>query len=200
MQRASNGSAAKVDRRTLKTKKAIRAAFVALLSQKDIGEITITEIADTADINRKTFYNYYKDIRQIVDEVEDEIVRRVGNELEQEEPHSYARYPYRIFKSLTAAVSENLDFYEHLMNLDRCAGLASKLIEAAKVKLKGSLASLGEAAAQPMDLILEYTISGAVAVYQSWFSSGRKQSIEDISRTVGVMALSGLNGLMDANQ
>ena len=50
----------KLDRRVIKTKKAIRNAFAKLISEKDINKITIKDIADTADINRKTFYNYYR--------------------------------------------------------------------------------------------------------------------------------------------
>ena len=49
----------KTDRRVLKTKRAIYNAFVELLSEKEINHITITDISKKADINRKTFYNYY---------------------------------------------------------------------------------------------------------------------------------------------
>ena len=52
----------KTDLRVIKTKKAIRNAFAELLSEKDIQKITIKDIADTAVINRKTFYNYPKDL------------------------------------------------------------------------------------------------------------------------------------------
>lgn len=45
----------KGNRRVMKTHKAIHKAFAVLLTQKDINEITIKDIADTADINRKTF-------------------------------------------------------------------------------------------------------------------------------------------------
>lgn len=43
----------KVDRRIAKTKKAIYRAFAQLLSEKNINDITIKDIADRADINRK---------------------------------------------------------------------------------------------------------------------------------------------------
>ena len=52
----------KLDRRTAKTKKAIAIALAKLLSEKEINKITITDIAKEADINRKTFYNYYSSV------------------------------------------------------------------------------------------------------------------------------------------
>ena len=48
----------KQDRRVVKTKRAIRNALVQLLSEKELDQITVKELADRADINRKTFYNY----------------------------------------------------------------------------------------------------------------------------------------------
>lgn len=41
----------KIDRRVLKTKRAIYNAFVELLSEKEINHITITDISKKADIN-----------------------------------------------------------------------------------------------------------------------------------------------------
>ncbi len=63
-----------VDRRVLKTKRAIRNAFAKLMVEKDINDITIMELADTADINRKTFYNYYSGVYQVVEDIERDIL------------------------------------------------------------------------------------------------------------------------------
>lgn len=50
-------TAHKPDRRVARTKKAIKNAFAELMSEKEISEITVKDIAETADVNRKTFYN-----------------------------------------------------------------------------------------------------------------------------------------------
>ena len=44
------------DRRITKTRKAIYAAFLQLLNQKDYESITVQEIIDLADVGRSTFY------------------------------------------------------------------------------------------------------------------------------------------------
>ena len=63
----------KVDIRVIKTKKALREAVLQLLGDKTIDEISITELAEVAQINRKTFYNYYQHPYQILDELETEL-------------------------------------------------------------------------------------------------------------------------------
>ena len=68
----------KLDRRVIKTKKAIYRAFAQLLLEKDINDITIKDVADRADINRKTFYNYYGGIYDLTGEIENKILEKAG--------------------------------------------------------------------------------------------------------------------------
>lgn len=59
------------DRRIRKTKKALRAALVRLLSKESIAEITIKELTDEADVHRGTFYHHYRDAFDLKEQVED---------------------------------------------------------------------------------------------------------------------------------
>ena len=43
------------DRRVQRTQKNIRNALSSLLSEKELSQITVKELSDKADINRKTF-------------------------------------------------------------------------------------------------------------------------------------------------
>ncbi|WP_187768227.1 TetR/AcrR family transcriptional regulator [Paenibacillus sp. PL91] len=51
----------KVDRRILKSQEAIKKAVVELMSEKDFDDITMQEISDRANVNRKTIYLHYND-------------------------------------------------------------------------------------------------------------------------------------------
>lgn len=52
-----------------RTDKMIRDAFIALLKQKDFKNITVTEIAQKAMINRQTFYCHYSDKYDLADQL-----------------------------------------------------------------------------------------------------------------------------------
>lgn len=60
------------NRRTIYTKNSIREAFLILLTQKDLEKITVKEITQLADINRGTFYKYYKDAFDLLQKIEEE--------------------------------------------------------------------------------------------------------------------------------
>ncbi|MGN0334101.1 MAG: TetR/AcrR family transcriptional regulator [Lachnospiraceae bacterium] len=63
-----------MDLRVKRTKKNIRDAFLTLRSKKDLEKITVTELADLAGINKATFYLHYKDIYDLSERIEDELI------------------------------------------------------------------------------------------------------------------------------
>ncbi|MBE5965816.1 MAG: TetR family transcriptional regulator [Lachnospiraceae bacterium] len=187
----------KTDRRIIKTKKAIRNAFAELLSKMDIDEITITDIAETADINRKTFYNHYTGIYQLIDEIENEIISAFDDALRGVDFKNIRNNPYEIFKKLTTIINSDLDFYSHLMKTDFNTRLVSKIIQTLKLHVKKSFSDQITIDEKTLDLIIDYAASGMITVYQNWFNSGRTQSIEEISQSIRVMTFSGIYGILD---
>lgn len=62
------------------TKKAIRDAFVKLLNEKTLNQITVKDIVETCGVNRNTFYYYYEDIPQLLESVINEDAERIIRE------------------------------------------------------------------------------------------------------------------------
>ena len=52
------------DLRIVKTIEGVKAAFEALICEKDYEKITVKELCDRARINKKTFYHYYEDLKK----------------------------------------------------------------------------------------------------------------------------------------
>ena len=187
----------RTDPRTRKTKRAIRNAFAKLLSEKEIKDITVRDVAELAEINRKTFYRYYSGIYQVVDEIENEIVRSYEQILGEIDFRQDIEKPYRIIEHLTATISTDLDFYGCLLSMRGNVSLVSKISEMLKAKTMETLLLLHVSIdANAADIMLEYAISGMVAVYQHWFNTGRRESIELLSETLSALAFSGINGIM----
>ena len=187
----------KTDLRVIKTKKAIRDAFAELLSEKDIHKITITDIADTAVINRKTFYNYYAGVYAVVDEIENEIIMAFNEALQDVDFKLLLREPYEIFKKLTSIINSDFNFYSHLMKMDNNMSLISKIILALEFNVKKSFSEQISINKSTLDLVFDYAVAGMITVYQKWFNSSRTQSIEEISKSLSIIIFSGVNGLLD---
>ena len=57
-----------MDKRIIKTKKVIYSSLNKILLKKEIGDISITELCESAQISRKTFYLHYSSIYDVIDE------------------------------------------------------------------------------------------------------------------------------------
>ena len=66
-----------MDIRIEKTKTAIHNTFLELRSKKPLEKITIKELCEKAQINKSTFYSHYKDIYDLSDQLETDVVASV---------------------------------------------------------------------------------------------------------------------------
>lgn len=187
----------KIDSRTRKTKRAIRNAFAKLLTEKEIDEITVREISEFAEINRKTFYRYYGGIYQVIDEIENEVVSAFESVLQDTDLKNILEHPYQIFENLTAIINSDLDFYGYLLSMQNNVSLVSKVTSMIKEKTKQAMIEQLEIEGQLADVILECAITGMISVYQKWFLSGRRDSLEIISDTISIMSFHGVSGVLE---
>ena len=186
-----------IDRRVVKTKRAIKEAFAKLLTQKDINDITISDIAAEANINRKTFYNYYDGIYEVVGEIEDDIVRLIDKEVTGIGFQNSLQSPYLIFEKLTKVINTDTDFFGYLLGMNANVSLESKIADLLKSKFKMFVLQDVEISELRLNLMTEFIISGMVAVYRRWFNSDRSEPIETISEEMKLLAFEGINGFMD---
>lgn len=186
------------DRRCVKTKKAIKNALASLMIEKDITQITIKDIADVADINRKTFYSHYVSIFDILDEIENEIVTSL-NSIVKNMDFSKGRYDtYSVFEKLTGLIYEDFDFYKYLLQSKTYSNLANKIKTVLKETITNILLTDMKVNKNTLSMAVEFIAAGTISVYQQWLGSDRSQSLEDVSRTIGVLTFNGFNNIVDA--
>lgn len=186
----------KPDRRVLKTKRAIRNALAQLLVEKELDEITVKDVADTADINRKTFYNYYTGIHQVIDEIESGIVFTFDQAIREVGARRDIKNPYVFFEKITAILNQDLDFYSHLFRMRGNLSLSYKITTLLKKKILESFLQEHSCDPQEGEIFVEYAVWGMMAVYESWFNSQRSTPLEEISQKLSVVCVYGLAGLL----
>ena len=70
----------KKDLRVIKTERAIYNALIELLQQKELEKITVSELAELAEINKATFYLHYADIYSLY---QDALARHISEKIEE---------------------------------------------------------------------------------------------------------------------
>ncbi len=105
-----------LDKRILRTRKALRQAFKTLMEQKPFEQITVLDIADEAMINRATFYAHFADKYDLLDYM----LRYMFNEHLKSMMPSTDRLPHDNLRCLTLATLTFLQqFIVHCAPSDR---------------------------------------------------------------------------------
>ena len=181
----------KMDRRVLKTKRAIYNAFVELLSEKEINHITITDISKKADINRKTFYNYYSNTYEVMEEIENLTVDTFIKRLDTIEFTNMTDFLTEIFSQFTEIINSDLDFFSHLFKTNNRSILIVKIVEAIKEYIRKRIEKEQELDIQKFNIVADFYIPGILSVYMNWFINNHNIPIEELSHILTDLILHG---------
>ena len=182
----------KPDRRIMKSKRAIKKAFLTILSTKDINDITIKNIADVADVDRKTVYNYYNGTYEILNEIENEMVNTINETVRSINIEGSIGSHELIFKKISEVVTSNMEFYNILMKLSYNSQLIKKLITVFSEYSKKIIAQYKLPEGLSIDNASIFITSGVLNVYHSWFNSDRSVSFEEISNQLATLVANSL--------
>lgn len=182
----------KTDRRVIKTKHAIFKAFVELLNEKDINQITITDIAKRANINRKTFYNYYSDVNGVMEEIQNLVVAAFIKNIGTIEFTNMADFLTEIFIKFTETVNKDLEFFNLLFKTNNRSFLIVKIVEALKEYVQKRIEESNELDIPRFEVVSNFYLSGVLSVYMNWFMNNYDQSIEEISALLTELVLHGI--------
>ena len=145
-----------VDRRVLKTKRAIRTAFAKLMAAKDINDITIIELAETAEINRKTFYNYYSGVYQVVEDIENDILQSYEKLLGNVQFKQSMEAPYSLFERFSRLINMDPEFFGYLLSMNGNAALITRIIRLLKDKTREVMVSQIDMDEYKADIMIDF--------------------------------------------
>ena len=184
------------DRRVRRTKQMLRSALLELLREKSVDQITVTELTQKADVNRGTFYGHYKDIYDMVEQMENEMFQEFSDLLHAY-PADALRHGLRpILQDVFAFLQRYGDVAAALLERERDTRFLEKLkgMVAERVSLEwGRLYQFSTPKEQAF--CLSFLVGGAVGLIQSWLEGGRKESPEELAALSEAMILRGIEGL-----
>ena len=183
----------KIDRRIRKTKATLFNSLTELMSKKKISDITVKELTDLADVNRSTFYLYYKDIFDMVEQIENEMLEEFNN-------------AFDIFAQNTSDYNNFLSFYTHIFkyvqdNAEMCKILLGtdgdySFIEKFKEAIIRRKPPFDEAIPKiKIHFVRPFIISGCIGVIQQWLKDDLNVPPKDMAIIVSGMIQNVSNNL-----
>ena len=106
-----------MDQREIKTKRAIKNAFLILRAQKPIEKITIRELAALAEISKATFYLHYQDIYDLSEQIGKEVLTNILNSISR--PENVLEKPDVFTREITTGFFSQINLIQLLFSVPR---------------------------------------------------------------------------------
>ena len=159
----------KEDRRVRRTKKLLTQALTELLQKKQVSEITVKELTDLADMNRGTFYLYYKDIYDMLEKIEDEMFRKLDDIAQNHEHGDLTQQVKPILLDLFRFISENREMCRVLLSPNGDINFLHRLYEAIRERIREIWADQVEAVSEKeFDYRYSFVVFGCAGMIRAW--------------------------------
>ena len=99
-----------------KTKRAFADSLVKLSKDRQFNKITVKELCETAELSRNAFYFHYKDINDLIEDVENNIIAEVEGVLKDIEKIAFPKSVYATIDVFIDLVESRKDTVIMLMD------------------------------------------------------------------------------------
>ena len=167
----------KEDRRVRRTKKLLTTALTQLMQEKQISEITVRELTELADMNRGTFYLYYKDIYDMLEKIEDSMFEALDRIIDLEKNESVDRQTKSILLKLFQFIEENKEMCRVLLSPNGDMSFLHRLNGVMREKcLRFFRAAEAESWDGDFDYHYNFLMFGTAGLIRAWVNRGCAES------------------------
>lgn len=183
----------KTDKRSRKSRQAIKEAFKEMVLTQEMSHIVIKDLAEKADVNRKTFYLHYTDVYNVLEDVEDELLEDIKKIFSKFDMNKIKTDPYPLLIAISSGVSgsENETFNKLLFSSTISGNFMRKIKDMLKNELFNSY-KINNADASKANIALSFIVSGVVDCYRDWYLSDRKESLEELAMELSELIKHGM--------
>ena len=171
----------KEDRRVRRTKKLLTQALTQLLQEKQINEITVKELTDLADMNRGTFYLYYKDIFDMLEIIEDGLFEALDEIVSLHEHDDVSHQTTPILLDLFRFIEENQEMCRVLLSPHGDMNFLHRLNQVVREKCLQMWPNEEEKKDATFEYHYSFVVYGCVGVFRAWLNGNCQEPAEKMA-------------------
>ena len=178
------------DRRVRRTKKLLTQALTQLMAQKQVKDITVKELTELADINRGTFYLYYRDIYDMVTRIEDDMFTALGSIITDRENEQSQTGIRTILAEIFTFIAENREMCAVLLSANGDMNFLHRLNELIREKCR-YLWQDAERRGADFEYRYSFAVFGCAGLIRAYLSLDCPQSAEYMAGLADAMLRGG---------
>ena len=172
---------------TEKTRQTFINVFCQLYAEKPIEKISVQEITRKADYNRSTFYQYFSDIYELRNEIENDVLDFISEELSASDTQPYDEQA--VLRNALKLFNEKEVYLNALMGDYGSVRFQKRLKERMPLGT-GMAQQLSESSYFPY--LLEFHVSTLLSMFHLWQSRGRDLTADQLFELIYRLYSTGL--------
>lgn len=196
-----------MQKRNTSTKAALKKVFIQLMKSKGFDNLTVSDLARGAEINRGTFYLHYLDKYDLMEQLEMEIIYDLKQILLSDnetatvnEGQPIDLIPYcRVVKALNY-IQSDFEFIAALSGKGGDPNFPTLVKEVMEAMVRGKIPTMDQLSFSkkgiPEDYAMEILLSGIVAIIMVWIRKGGVESPEEVAQMIELAKQSAPNELL----
>lgn len=181
------------DRRVRKTKKSLKDGLAKLMLEKSMNDISVKELTEYVDLNRGTFYLHYKDIFDMVEQVENEMLQELKTVMNSHSTKEINCKPLPLLEDAFIFLKENAPMCTVLLSTNGDIAFVKKLKDVVREKcFKDWMILFNVEKADKFEYVYSFILSGCLGLFESWLKDGLKETPKEMAKLAEDIILHGI--------
>ena len=172
------------NRNSLRSIRMIKAAFLKILKDKNISKITVKEVSNLADLTRNTFYAHFVDIYAVNESVEDDIINRTIEFIDEAFADDFFGDSLKFFKSITMYVDSDRENIKSLLKNGTGLNFINKFSDKIINHVLNDIDSYKIKDKKKFGIFLKILFSGAVFIIEQYLNDKIAISSDDVANNL----------------
>ncbi|CAJ1190485.1 hypothetical protein CPR19092_LGOLGGFK_01327 [Companilactobacillus paralimentarius] len=174
-------------------------AFEKLICEKEYQKITVKELSELAQINKKTFYRYYPTLDDLLTEMQAKYAEEYLKEIKE------YQYPKDLAKSVRAFFTYSADqgeAYDKITSsvVGNYVGIRQQMIDNVMNSTWGESKKFNLMTDWQQNALLNFVEQTGLNVYKQWVSQGKQEPLEDVIESATLLMQGGVNNFLKQNK
>ena len=172
----------KVDRRVIKTRRQLKKGLAALMKEKSVNQITVKELVEEVDINRSTFYLHFKDIQDLLREIEENMEAQIKRAIEEHPIVSGNENASYFIEDMFRVLDEEREISKALIGPNGDMGFIHRIERIIKENSRGTLEKMFPGKKEDLKYFYAFCLSGGLGLVKVWLNEGEEKSPEEMAQ------------------
>lgn len=185
--------AEKIDRRIKYTKQVLRESLLELLNELPIGKISVKMICEKADLNRSTFYVYYKDQFDLLEQLELEAINSLRQHITKEAFLTHNPETLNAMHAILDYIQKDAALFKVLLGPHGSSSFYTMIMEFTEEELITELLEALETDQATAAYVKTFAVNGALSLLKQWLDNDFYISSEAMSKLAAQLIYTGVS-------